>query len=98
MNHTSDKRTSQVPPSGVTGQFEQYIKKQNLFQPKDRLLVAVSGGVDSVVLCHLCKEAGFDFAIAHCNFMLREAESEADENFVAELAKKYGVDFYVNRF
>jgi tRNA(Ile)-lysidine synthase len=43
--------------------FKEYIKQQNLFQPKDKLLLAVSGGVDSVVLCELCKQAGYDFTM-----------------------------------
>ena len=46
-------------------QFSKYIKDNNLFSPKDKLLLAVSGGVDSVVLCELCKQAGFDFTIVH---------------------------------
>ena len=60
--------------------FQQCIKKENLFQPKQRLLLAVSGGVDSVVLCELCQQAGYDFAIAQCNFQLRKEESNGDEN------------------
>ena len=79
-------------------QFQQYIKQQNLFQPKDKLLLAVSGGVDSVVLCELCKQAGYDFVIAHCNFQLRGAESERDEKFVRELGEKYGVEILVKKF
>ena len=79
-------------------QFQQYIKQQNLFQPKDRLLLAVSGGADSVVLCELCKQAGYDFIIAHCNFQLRGEESERDENFVKELGKKYIVEVLVKKF
>jgi tRNA(Ile)-lysidine synthase len=78
--------------------FKEYIKQQNLFQPKDKLLLAVSGGVDSVVLCELCKQAGYDFTIAHCNFQLREEESERDENFVRELGKKYEVEVLVKKF
>jgi tRNA(Ile)-lysidine synthase len=79
-------------------QFQQYIKRQNLFQQKDKLLLAVSGGVDSVVLCELCKQAGYDFTIAHCNFQLRGEESERDENFVQELGKKYDVEVLVKKF
>ncbi len=78
--------------------FIEYIKTENLFHAKDQLLLAVSGGVDSVVLCELCKHAGYDFAIAHCNFQLRGAESDADEQFVTDLAKKYNVEVFVKKF
>ncbi len=78
--------------------FKKYIKHQNLFQPKDKLLLAVSGGIDSVVLCELCKQTGYDFVIAHCNFQLRGAESERDEGFVRSLGKKYAVEVLVKKF
>jgi tRNA(Ile)-lysidine synthase len=78
--------------------FTAYIKQQNLFQPKDKLLLAVSGGADSIVLCELCKQAGYDFAIAHCNFQLRGEESERDENFVRGLGEKYNVEVLVKKF
>ena len=50
--------------------FRGYILKNNLFSTKDRLLLAVSGGVDSSVLCELCHRSGFQFIVAHCNFPL----------------------------
>src|SRR5437870_7852034 len=78
--------------------FKEFIKQNDLFQPKDKLLLAVSGGVDSVVLCELCKQAGYDLVIAHCNFQLRGEESERDEKFVKDLAKKYGVEIFVKKF
>lgn len=62
------------------------------------MLLAVSGGIDSVVLCELCKQAGYDFEIAHCNFQLRGAESERDEKFVRELGEKYKVEVKVKEF
>ncbi|MDZ4795568.1 MAG: tRNA lysidine(34) synthetase TilS [Bacteroidota bacterium] len=74
------------------------VKQRNLFSTKDKLLIAVSGGVDSVVLCELCKQAGYDFIIAHCNFKLRGEESERDEAFVKELGKKYVVEVFVQSF
>jgi len=79
-------------------QFKSYILKQVLFQPQDKLLLAVSGGVDSVVLCELCHRAGYDFIMAHCNFQLRWVESERDENFVRALGEKYGVEVLVKKF
>jgi tRNA(Ile)-lysidine synthase len=78
--------------------FKLFINKNNLFSPRDKLLVAVSGGVDSVVLCELCKLAGYDFLIAHCNFQLRGEESKRDEQFVRGLGKKYSVEVLVKKF
>lgn len=79
-------------------QFKKAVKSANLFAASDRLLLAVSGGVDSVVLSELCKQAGYEFMIAHCNFQLRGEESERDETFVRELAKKYHVTLVVEKF
>lgn len=79
-------------------QYKDYIRANNLFNSKDKLLLAVSGGVDSVSLCELTKQAGYDFVIAHCNFKLRGEESERDMEFVKDLAKKYGVEYYVKEF
>ena len=78
--------------------FKQYIQKENLLQPTDWLLLAVSGGIDSVVLCELCKQAGYHFVIAHCNFQLRGVESDRDEKFVRSLGEKYGVEVLVKKF
>lgn len=79
-------------------QFIAFINKEDLFAIKDKLLLAVSGGIDSVVLCELCKQAGYDFIIAHCNFKLRGEESERDKNFVQKLAQNHGVPFLLNEF
>lgn len=79
-------------------QFLAYIKKHHLFTTEDHLLIAVSGGLDSAVLCALCKEAGFNFSIAHCNFKLREEESDRDEMFVKNMAEEMNIPFFVTSF
>lgn len=78
--------------------FIKYIQEQNLFQKTDHLVLAVSGGADSVALCELCFQAGFHFEIAHCNFQLRGEESDRDEKFVRRLAGKYQVKVSVKKF
>lgn len=78
--------------------FQEYIKEQHLFQKNDFLLVAVSGGVDSVVLCELLHRCGYSFSIAHCNFQLRGEESNRDEDFVTSLSEKYNAGFFLKKF
>ena len=78
--------------------FLAYIKKENLFTKKDHLLIAVSGGADSAVLCALCAAAGLSFSLAHCNFKLRGAESDRDEQFVKKLSEQLGVKLFVKTF
>lgn len=78
--------------------FLQNLKKYHLPGNHKKCLLAVSGGLDSVVLCQLSKEANLSFAIAHCNFGLRGDESERDETFVKSLGSLYGVTVYVKKF
>lgn len=77
--------------------------KFHLFQklqipPHARILVAVSGGMDSVALLHLLKILDFTIAVSHVNFQLRGDESNSDETFVKELAAQYGIPFYSKCF
>ena len=78
--------------------FESYIGEQGLCRPEDRVLLAVSGGIDSVVMAHLYYAAGYDCAIAHCNFQLRGRDSDADEAFVRSLSSLLEYPVYVKRF
>lgn len=77
--------------------FQQFFLEHKI-NTEARFLVGVSGGIDSVVLADLCKKAGLSFAIAHCNFHLREEESIRDEKFVRGLAVHYGVEVYVENY
>lgn len=77
---------------------EVFWAEHALLPAEARVLVAISGGVDSVVLAHLLRVRGQPLALAHANFQLRGAESDEDERFVRALAEGWGVSLYVRRF
>lgn len=78
--------------------FRKYINDNHLINKGDRILVALSGGVDSMVLAELLRREGYDIAFAHCNFHLRGAESDGDEQFVRDYAERVGVKLFVKQF
>jgi len=78
--------------------FTEYIRQHALFGPDHKILLAVSGGKDSVLMVHFFKQAGFNFGIAHCNFGLRGRESERDEDFVRTLAATMQAPLYITHF
>lgn len=78
--------------------LQHYISSKNLCTPEDRILLAVSGGIDSMVMLHLFRNLGVSFGVAHCNFQLRGKESDEDEIFVRTSVEMMGVPFYVTRF
>jgi tRNA(Ile)-lysidine synthase len=79
-------------------QFQQFVSKNNLFTPGDKLLLAVSGGVDSMVLLHLCIKMGYAIEVAHCNFKLRGTESDADEQLVATVCEAHQIKLHSTSF
>ena len=78
--------------------FCAFINDNRLFKEEQFVLLAVSGGKDSVLMTDLFAEAQLKFGIAHCNFQLRGASSDADEIFVRKLAERLNVPFYSFRF
>lgn len=78
--------------------FQDHIYKKFPQLKESKILVAISGGVDSVVLTHLCNQSGLNISLAHCNFHLRDAESDADEAFVLEMAEDLNLEVFVEHF
>ena len=78
--------------------LEAFISENNLFCKNHRILIALSGGVDSVVLATLMHKANYNIALAHCNFHLRDEESNRDEAFVRSWAKENNVELFVKEF
>ncbi|WP_104733942.1 tRNA lysidine(34) synthetase TilS [Hanstruepera ponticola] len=79
-------------------QFQDHINKNLPFLKKSKLLIAISGGLDSVVLTQLCHQLKLQISLAHCNFNLRGKESDADEDFVLNLAEDLNLEVFVESF
>lgn len=78
--------------------FKIHINKKFSFLKESKILIAISGGIDSVVLTYLCHKSDLKIALAHCNFNLRGEESDADEDFVVELAENLDLEVFAQRF
>ncbi|WP_166964272.1 tRNA lysidine(34) synthetase TilS [Yeosuana marina] len=79
-------------------QFQNHINTRFSFLKNSRLLIAISGGIDSVVLTHLCHQLKLNIALAHCNFNLRGDESDTDEDFVFQLAEDLDLEVFIESF
>ncbi len=82
----------------VLQEVQTFIQREKLFHQNDKLLIAISGGMDSVVLTDAIRVLGYSFGLAHVNFQLRGTESDGDADFVRSLAKKLGVAFHYFTF
>jgi tRNA(Ile)-lysidine synthase len=82
----------------IEKKFTELVQRGELFKEDSLVLLAVSGGIDSVVMADLFNRAKLNFAIAHCNFQLRGKESDGDEKFVEQLARKYSVVYFCSKF
>jgi len=78
--------------------FKNHINSKLPFLSNSKCLVACSGGLDSVVLTHLCHELKLDVTLAHCNFNLRGNESDTDEAFVLDLGEMLDLEVFIQNF
>ncbi len=78
--------------------FLKNCREKQLFKPGQKILLAVSGGIDSMVLLYLFEKSGFDYGIVHCNFQLRGSESDGDEEFVKREVLIHGVPAFFQTF
>ncbi|MBM1107294.1 tRNA lysidine(34) synthetase TilS [Aurantibacter crassamenti] len=78
--------------------FKKHLQDNFAFLKDDTFLLAISGGIDSVVLAYLMYKSDLKFAMAHCNFQMRGEESNKDEILVRELADKFNCKIHITNF
>jgi tRNA(Ile)-lysidine synthase len=90
-----------LPSRALFTRFHEFCRRRRLIAPRGKIVVAVSGGIDSVALLDLLaaerNAMQLQLAVAHCNHGLRGEESDGDEKFVADLAARYGCEVLVER-
>jgi tRNA(Ile)-lysidine synthase len=79
-------------------QFAKHIKTNFPFLANEPFYIAVSGGIDSMVLVHLCVQLNLNFEVVHCNFMLRGAESDAETQFIESFCRSNGIPIHTKYF
>ena len=82
----------------MLSEFQEHLATTFPYIKEKRLLLAVSGGIDSMVMAELFRLSGYGVSIAHCNFGLRGQESDGDEEFVRQYAKENGIKLFSSRF
>lgn len=79
-------------------QFQNHLSSQFPFLEGKKLLLAVSGGLDSMVLVHLFQQLDYEIVVLHCNFQLRGLESFGDQQFIQEYTSQNGISFSFTQF
>ncbi|KDN53767.1 tRNA lysidine(34) synthetase TilS [Flavobacterium seoulense] len=82
----------------MLNKFKKHIYQNFPFLENSKLLLATSGGIDSIVLVHLLHQLKYDIALAHCNFQLRGMESFGDQNFIQEYANANEIPLFLTQF
>lgn len=82
----------------MQSRFVDFVRSNNLLHSDDKILLGVSGGIDSMVMLNLFYKAGFKIAVAHCNFSLRGEESDGDEQLVALVCEEKGIKLHQIKF
>lgn len=82
----------------MLSKFQKHLSENLPFLKEKKLLLAISGGIDSVVLTYLLKQLNYDISLAHCNFKLRDNESDGDEQFIRNFASENNLKLYVTSF
>jgi len=82
----------------MQSRFVDFVQANNLIHSNDKVLLGVSGGIDSMLMLHLFYKAGFNFSVAHCNFSLRGEESDGDEQLVVRVCEEKGIKLHQIRF
>lgn len=98
IHTTNYKPLMKTLPIKLKKTFEANWRDKHFAKQEDTILLAVSGGADSMVMAHLFLNAAIPFAIAHCNFQLRGAEADGDEQLVKGWAAANGIPFHNIRF
>ena len=82
----------------MLNKFQNHINSNFSFLKDKKLFLAISGGIDSMVLVHLLHKLKLDIAVLHCNFSLRDLESDGDENFVKSICNDLNISCFVQKF
>ena len=82
----------------MVDEFKRFITENRLIKPGDKILLAVSGGIDSMVMTWIFHYLHYNIGIAHCNFSLRGFESDKDEKLVYHFAAEYNIPFHCIKF